>query len=81
MLLGEIQDKDEDEDADFQQQNQAENSEKEEQTLTEDKSKHETWEPIPHKICPERKRKQYPLNHKRVKETKLTKSLKWIQIW
>ena len=52
MLLGEIQDKDEDEDADFQQQNQAEISEKEEQILTENKSKHETWESIPHKICP-----------------------------
>ncbi|CAL5372709.1 unnamed protein product [Camellia sinensis] len=64
MLLGEIEDndEDEDEDADLQQQNQTENSKKKkEQTFIEDKSKHETWEPIPHKICPEKKKKTVPL--------------------
>lgn len=73
MLLGEIQDKDEDEDADFQQQNQAEISEKEEQTLTEDKSKHETWEPIPHKICPEKKKKTVPFESQKSEGNKVDK--------
>ncbi|GMP61073.1 hypothetical protein CsSME_00023682 [Camellia sinensis var. sinensis] len=77
MLLGKIQDKDEDEDededVDFQQQNQAEISEKEEQTLTEDKSKHETWEPIPHKICPEKKKKIVPFESQKSEGNKVDK--------
>ncbi|CAL5398497.1 unnamed protein product [Camellia sinensis] len=79
MLLGEIQDEDEDktededEDANFQQQNQAKISEKEEQTLTEDKSKHETWEPIPHKICPEKKKKPVPFESQKRERNKVDK--------
>ncbi|CAL5338778.1 unnamed protein product [Camellia sinensis] len=70
---GEIQDEDKDEDADFQQQNQAEISEIEEQTLTEDKSKHKTWESIPHKICPEKKKKTVPFESQKSEGNKVDK--------
>ncbi|GMP85761.1 hypothetical protein CsSME_00038801 [Camellia sinensis var. sinensis] len=79
MLLGEIQDKDEDEDehededANFQQQNQAKISEIEEQTLTEDKSKHKIWEPIPHEICPEKKKKTVPFESQKSEGNKVDK--------
>ncbi|CAL5334307.1 unnamed protein product [Camellia sinensis] len=79
MLLGEIQDKDEDEhehedeDADFQQQNQAEISEIEEQTLTEDKSKHKIWKPIPHETCPEKKKKTVPFESQKSEGNKVDK--------
>ncbi|CAL5391278.1 unnamed protein product [Camellia sinensis] len=86
MLLGEIQDKDEDEhehehehedeDANFQQQNQAEISEIEEQTLTEDKSKHKIWEPIPHEICPEKKKKTVPFESQKSEGNKVDKEPK-----
>ncbi|CAL5393577.1 unnamed protein product [Camellia sinensis] len=81
MLLGEMENKDEDEDEDededvnFQQQNQTENSEKEEQTLIEDKSKHETWEPIPHKICPEKKKKTVPFESQKSEGNEVDKEL------
>ncbi|THG14400.1 hypothetical protein TEA_014838 [Camellia sinensis var. sinensis] len=79
MLLGEIQDKYEDEhehedkDADFQRQNQAEIFEIEEQTLTEDKSKHKIWEPIPHKISPEKKKKTVPFESQKCEGNKVDK--------
>ncbi|CAL5322637.1 unnamed protein product [Camellia sinensis] len=79
MLLGEIQDKDEDEDehededADFQQQNQAEISEIEEQTLTENKSKHKIWEPVPHEICLEKKKKTVPFESQKSEGNKVDK--------
>ncbi|CAL5332610.1 unnamed protein product [Camellia sinensis] len=45
----------------------------EKQTLTEDKSKHETWEPIPHKICPEKKKKTVPFESQKSEGNKVDK--------
>ena len=44
--------------------------------MTEDKSKYETLEPIPHKICPEKKKKTIPIESQKSEGNKVDKEPK-----